>query len=115
MYCKKCGAKTENETNICVDCEKIGNNEFNIKISRPSAMGFAVKLHVTVDDIEFDLASNDEKVFNLTEGVHTVKYKVWCRREHQVDVSIEKGKLCHVIFKYDALWGGFKISKKSVL
>ena len=51
----------------------------------------------------------------LKEGVHTVKYNIWCRREHSVDVTIEKGKVCKVIFKYDALWGGFKVDKKSVL
>lgn len=115
MFCENCGTKIENGKNACVNCGKEVVSDFNLKISRSGVMGFAVKLHITVDDIEFDLAANDERVLNLSEGVHTVKYNIWCRREHQVDVIIEKDKVCQVIFKYDALWGGFKVSKKSIL
>lgn len=116
MFCGNCGTKLENGENVCSKCGQAVGDEFNVKISRPGAiMGFAVKLHITVDDIEFDLAASDEKTLNLTEGVHTVKYNIWCRREHEVNITVEKGKVCQVIFKYDALWGGFKVSKKSVL
>lgn len=116
MFCSNCGTKIESNETTCPSCgTKVGEN-FNLKISRPGkVMGFAVKLHITVDDIEFDLAANDEHVLNLSNGVHTVKYNIWCRREHSVDVTIEDGKVCNVIFKYDALWGGFKVSKKSTL
>lgn len=116
MFCENCGTKMENGENVCNKCGSEARNSFNLKISRPGAiMGFAVKLHIMIDDIEFDLAAKDEKTLNLSEGVHIVKYKIWCRREHSVNVTIEKGKVCHVIFTYDALWGGFKVSKKSVL
>ncbi len=116
MFCSKCGTKIIDGETICHNCGEKASEEFNLKVSRPGAiMGFAVKLHITIDDIEFDLAANDERTLNLSEGVHTVKYNIWCRREHEVQVTIEKEKMCHVIFKYDALWGGFKVSKKSIL
>lgn len=116
MFCSNCGASVDTSSDVCPSCNKKLTGEFNLKISRPGkVMGFAVKLHVTIDNIEFDLAANDERVLNLSNGVHTVKYNIWCRREHSVDVTIEDGKVAHVIFKYDALWGGFKVSKKSTL
>ena len=116
MFCENCGTKLENNEKVCKSCETKYKEGYNLKISRPGKiMGFAVKLHITVDDTEFDLAANDEKTLNLSEGIHTVKYNIWCRREHEVNVKIEKDKICEVIFKYDALWGGFKISKKSIL
>lgn len=116
MFCSSCGAKMSAKDDKCPSCGESSAGAFNLKISRPGKiMGCAVKLHVTVDDIEFDLSANDEKVLTLSKGVHTVKYNIWCRREHSVDVTIEDGKVCHVIFSYDALWGGFKVSKKSTL
>ncbi len=100
----------------CPSCGMRINEEFNLKISRPGKVfGVAVKLHITVDDTEFDLAANDERLLKLSKGVHTVKYNIWCRREHSVDVTIEDDKICNVIFTYDALWGGFKVNKKSTL
>ena len=116
MFCSECGAKMENTQDTCPSCGKKKGREFNLKISRPGKiMGFAVKLHITVDNIEFDLAANDEKTLKLNNGVHTIKYNIWCRREHSIDVTIADGKVCNVIFVYDALWGGFKVSKKSTL
>lgn len=116
MFCSNCGTKLSNNENICPSCGTANEQSFNLKISRPGKfVGCAVKLHITIDDIEFDLAANDEKTLTLSEGVHTVKYNIWCRREHSVDVTVAAGKVCHVIFTYDALWGGFKVNKKSVL
>ena len=116
MFCTNCGTKIENDETICKSCNQEIKSDYNLKVSRPGKiMGCAVKLHITIDDIEFDLAANDEKTLNLNEGVHIVKYNIWCRREHEVNVKIEKGKVCEVIFKYDALWGGFKVSKNSIL
>lgn len=115
MFCSNCGTKIENKTGVCPSCGTLAS-EGNLKISRPGKiMGCAVKLHITVDDIEFDLGAGSSKELNLSAGVHTVKYNIWCRREHSVDVTIEDGKVCDVIFVYDALWGGFKVSKKSTL
>jgi len=116
VFCESCGAKIGKDEKTCKSCGKEIVNDCNLIVSRPGKiMGCAVKLHITVEDTEFDLAAGGEQMVKLKEGVHTVKYNIWCRREHSVDVTIEKGKVCKVIFKYDALWGGFKVDKKSVL
>lgn len=115
MFCESCGEKLESKDAVCKACGS-KNGEYNLVISRPGKIfGFAVKLHITIDDIEFDLAANEERFLKLSKGVHTVKYNIWCRREHSIDVSLEDGKNAKVIFIYDALWGGFKVSKKSTL
>lgn len=88
----------------------------NLIISRPGkVMGFAVELHITVDNQHYDLGAGNTINLKLNNGEYHIKYKIWCRAEHEVVVHIEDNKVCNVIFKYDALLGGFKVSKKSVL
>lgn len=117
MYCSKCGKEIKDDEKYCGSCGEItANNNYNLIISRPNkVMGCAVQLHVTIGDTEYELGAGREYKITLPKGSHVIKYKIWCRREHEVTVTIEDGKVCNVIFAYDALWGGFKISKKSVL
>ena len=118
MNCVKCGTKLEKDEFYCSKCgANIGTAEnANLVITRPGkVIGCAVKLMVTVDGVEYPLAAGGRLDLCLSEGVHNVKYNIWCRREKNVDVTIEKGKVASIIFTYDFIWGGFKVNKKSNL
>lgn len=116
MKCEKCGANVLNNEKFCGSCGAPVESDANLVLSRPgTVMGFAVQLHVTINDQEYDLGAGNTIKLKLNNGEYTVKYKIWCRREHEVVVNIEDNKVCEVIFEYDALWGGFKVSKKSIL
>lgn len=117
MFCGNCGKKLEDDEKYCANCGSItANNNYNLIISRPNkVMGCAVQLHVTIGDTNYELGAGNDYKITLPNGTYTIKYKIWCRREHEVNVTIEDNKVCNVIFAYDALWGGFKISKNSVL
>lgn len=117
MFCGSCGAELKDGEKFCASCG--AENEmadYNLEIIRPGKiMGCAVDLHVTIGDTQYELGAGKSFKIKLDNGEHTIKYKIWCRREHEVIVNIEDNKVCRVEFVYDALWGGFKISKKSVL
>lgn len=116
MFCPNCGNNVANNEKFCESCgSAIEVVDANVILSRPGAMGFAVKLHITIDDQEYDLGSSSSIKLKLSNGEYHVKYKIWCRREHEVVIHVLDNKVCEVIFNYDALWGGFKVSKKSVL
>ncbi len=116
MFCPNCGKELENSEKFCGSCgSSVEVSDANVILSRPGAMGFAVKLHVTIDEAEYDLSSGSTIKLKLKNGEYHVKYKIWCRREHEVVINVSDNKVCEVIFNYDALWGGFKVSKKSVL
>lgn len=83
---------------------------------KKSIWGCAIKMHINIDDVEkFELSNNEAKEVDLTKGEHTVKYKVWNRREKSVVINAKDGKEYKILFKYDPLWGGFKIAKESVI
>lgn len=83
---------------------------------KKSIWGCAIKMHITIDDLEkFDLGNNETKEIDLTKGEHIVKYKVWNRRNKEVIINAEDGKEYTLSFKYDPLWGEFKIGKDSIL
>lgn len=117
MFCENCGAKIEGLEKFCGGCgNPVEISDINLIISRPGTfMGFAVDLHVTIENQEYDLSAGSTIKLKLNNGEYHVKYKIWCRREHEVVVHIEDNKICEVIFEYDALWGGFKVSKSSIL
>lgn len=117
MFCGSCGNKLNNGDTFCGSCGKrIENQQYNLIISRPGTVaGFAVKLHIDINGNMYELGAGETINLNLPVGVYKVKYKIWCRREHEVEVHVEDGKIASVIFEYDALWGGFKVSKNSNL
>lgn len=116
MNCKSCGEKITEPSKFCASCGAEILDDANLILSRPgTVMGFAVQLHVTINDQEYDLGAGSTIKLKLNNGEYHVKYKIWCRREHEVVIHVEDNKVCEVIFNYDALWGGFKVSKKSVL
>lgn len=116
MECENCENELKATDTFCESCGTKVSSDNNLIISRPGKFaGAAVALHITIDDMEFDLRAGEEKGLRLANGAHVVKYKIWCRREHEVTVNIEDNKVCSIIFKYDALWGGFKVAKNSVL
>ena len=118
MYCGNCGTPLNN--GICPRCSSMNNmqvnNQNNLMISRPGTfMGFAVKLDVTVNGQLVKLGAGDTFYFAVPFGPCVVKYKFWCRREKEVFINVQPNRGYSVIFKYDALWGGFKISDESIL
>lgn len=118
MFCGNCGNKLNNGDTFCGTCgTKVENvQDYNLTISRPgTVMGFAVKLHIDINDESYELGAGDTINLNLPVGEYVVKYKIWCRKEHDVTVRVENGKNASIIFEYDALWGGFKVSKDSNL
>ncbi len=117
MNCKNCGNSLNEGEVFCGNCGvSVNNEEVNLVISRPGkVMGCAVQLHIDLDGASYDLGAGQDIKLTLGKGAHVIKYKVWCRSEHEVTVNIEDNKVCQVIFSYDALLGGFKVSKKSVL
>ncbi len=83
---------------------------------KKSVWGCAIKMHIDIDESEkFDLSNNEEKEVDLTKGEHIIKYKVWNRREKSIVIKAEEGKEYAMIFKYDPMWGGFKLAKESVV
>lgn len=85
-------------------------------IRKKSIWGCAIKVHIDIDESEkFDLSNNEAKEVDLTKGEHTIKYKVWNRRSKTVVINAQDGKEYKILFKYDPLWGGFKLDKKSII
>lgn len=116
MFCSNCGNKLESDALFCGECGSKVLGDYNLIVSRPgTVMGFAVSLHVEVADKSFDLNAGNSVNLKLEPGTYKLTYKIWCRRLQSVDVVIEEGKISSVIFEYDALWGGFKVSKSSNL
>ena len=120
MFCVNCGKEVND--NFCTACGTPVNGgvssfgQCNLEISRPDAFwGFAAKLNVTVDGNVYTLYAGQKININIAPGLHEVKYKIWCRREQRVTVSAMAGGNYSVIFVYDWLWGGFKVSPTSKL
>lgn len=91
-------------------------NQSLLTITRINSFaGVAVKIALTVDGYQYDLANNSTLSFNLTPGNHVITYKVWCRRLKTVNINAVPGNNYSIIFKPDLLWGGFKISNDSKL
>ncbi len=92
------------------------NENGNLTISRKKSFcGMAIDIHIEVDQEKFNLSNGQAKSLNIDVGEHIIKYKVWNRREKSVTLNVESNKQYKINFKYDALWGGFKIAKDSVL
>lgn len=119
MFCTKCGSKVEGR--FCSSCgspvEDNNLQQNNLIIERvKGVMGVAINIDITVDNSNIIKLPNGSKLtYNLEPGVHTITYKVWCRRQKDVSINVEPGKNYYIKFVYDPLWGGFKISKDSIL
>ena len=123
MFCPKCGYALKGNDAFCPSCglNINGNSQpsvtnTNLVIARPGkVMGCAINLKITVNGTEVKLGAGDTLNFNMPVGPCSVKYKFWCRREKEVLINIQSGRQYSVIFKYDPLWGGFKIGKDSII
>ena len=119
MFCPKCGNNLNDNAVFCGSCgASINANpaDNNLTISRPGKlMGAAIKISVSINGVETKIGAGETHSFKLTPGMAVIKYKVWCRREKEVTINVQEGKQYSIIFKYDPLWGGFKVSKKSIL
>ena len=119
MFCTNCGSAVEG--NFCSKCgskiESKNLEQGNLVIERKSnVIGCAININISIDNGNIiNLASGSKLVFNLKPGQHQISYKVWCRRKKEVSINIVDGKNYYLKFSYDILWGGFKISKDSVL
>ena len=92
------------------------NNQVSLSVVRPNSfIGSAVKIDITIDNYPYQLANDKTLTFNLVPGHHVITYKVWCRRLKTVEIDAVAGKSYSIIFKPDLLWGGFKLSKDSIL
>lgn len=88
----------------------------NVIIARKKGFaGVAIDIHLTIDEEHYNLKNGQELKFTLSEGEHIIKYKVWNRREKSITLQIVPDKEYKILFKYDALWGGFKLDKSSIL
>ncbi|MBR3523939.1 MAG: zinc-ribbon domain-containing protein [Bacilli bacterium] len=119
MYCPKCGNYVEDGAQFCNNCglaqtpTTVSNN---LIISRPGKlMGAAINITVNINGVETKIGAGDVVGFNLSPGMAVIKYKVWCRREKEVTINVVPGRNYSIIFKYDPLWGGFKIGKDSII
>lgn len=116
MYCKYCGKEINENAEFCIHCGSKLKGETNLLISRPGKiMGCAVKLGVVINGNEMALKAGETINVYLNEGPNKIVYRIWCRRDKEVTINVEPGKKYTLIFKYDPLWGGFKVSKKSIL
>ena len=118
MYCGNCGSLLNN--GVCPKCSNMNNMQNNVPpnlmISRPGTfMGFAVKLDVYVNGQLVKLGAGDTFYFTVPYGQCVVKYDFWCRRAKEIVINVQPNRNYSVIFKYDALWGGFKVSDESIL
>ena len=121
MFCPKCGNNVSEGAAFCNNCGTqvsgaVNPANNNLIISRPGKfIGVAVDLRVIINGVEVKLGAGETMGFNLSPGMAVIKYKIWCRREKEVVINVQTGRQYSIIFKYDALWGGFKIGKESVL
>ena len=131
MFCPRCGTQCSDTDKFCIGCgnilevsqPQINNQVFiaptgkcTLQIKRDTMMGFLVDLTVTInDDKQYSIDTGEGVTLDLFPGTYVIKYKVWNRREQSVTLNAKNGGNYKLLFGYDALWGGFKVSKKSVL
>ena len=70
---------------------------------------------MTLDGQPFQLSNGQQLIYSLVPGIHTITYKLWCRREKTVQINVVAGGQYLIDFTADWLWGGFKLSKNSKL
>ena len=91
------------------------NNGTLVVNRKNSFVGIAINIAMTLDGQPFQLSNGQQLAYSLVPGVHTVTYKVWCRRKKTVEVNVVAGGQYLIDFTPDWLWGGFKLSKNSKL
>ena len=119
MFCNNCGtpvnSQSENLSNIQEVSMQSNNNGLLVVNRKNSFVGIDVNIAMTIDGSPFQLCNNQQFSFSLTPGVHTITYKVWCRRTKTVQINVVPGGNYLIDFVADWLWGGFKLSKNSKL
>ncbi len=95
----------------------VNSNEVGtLCINRPNFfVGCLIDIELTVDGYPYRLSNGGQLLFNLTPGSHVITYKVWCRRTQTVNVFVQPRCNYLIDFQCDWLWGGFKLSNKSIL
>ena len=73
--------------------------------------GFAVKLPIYVNGIEYKVGNGEGFELDLVPGLYYITWKFWCRRDQSIQINVMPGNYYVVEFKPDYLWGGFKLSK----
>ena len=113
MKCFNCNNDVSIKTAFCTNCGVNLKKTINLTISSPGKyMGFAIKLKIYVNDEEVLIGAGETINLNMPVGPCNIRYKFWCRREKNVTIYVVPDKTYSVVFKYDPIWGGFKISKK---
>jgi hypothetical protein len=127
MFCSNCGNPLNGGVcNICggdlnsnqesVQTVNQGNVGGTLLVKRPNSfIGIAINIDLTIDGYAYKVANDQQLTFNLTPGVHTITYKVWCRRLKTVQLNVVAGGNYYLEFAVDWLWGGFKLSKNCKL
>ncbi len=90
-----------------------GNNGVVVIKRKNSFVGIAINIDLTLDGYPYKISNDQTMSFTLTPGVHTITYKVWCRRLKTVQINAVPGGNYFIEFTPDWLWGGFKLSKNS--
>ena len=116
MICFNCHNELLGSEAFCTKCGVNLNNAINLTLRRPGKFfGCAVKLDISINGIKYKLGAGEVLNVIVPTGNCTIRFDFWCRREKEVFLNIEPGKKYDVVFKYDALLGGFKIAKESKL
>lgn len=107
-FCTNCGAPIST-TNILA-------NTGHLSIKRKGQiMGFAVNVHVKINEVPYELGAGQKIDLDLAPGTYRITYKIWCRREKEVIINIVAGNNYLIDLVYDPLWGGFKLGANSKL
>lgn len=112
-FCTKCGNRFP-QTNL--DAQQLSNNTGKLVIRRKNkVMGFAIKIHITINGVKYELGAGENIILNLAPGTYLLAYGIWCRSDEVITINITPGNDYLIDFVYDPLWGGFKIGKDSKL
>ena len=126
-FCTQCGTKSDGG-NFCTKCGNALQSQVNtisqiqttstgclVLERKGKVMGFAVKIHIKINGIDYELGAGENITLNLVPGLYQISYGVWCRSDEVIAINIVSGNNYLIDFVYDPLWGGFKIGKNSKL
>ena len=114
--CNVCSGALNNAQGATVVPVNQNNTGGTLLVKRPNSfIGIAINIDLTIDGYAYKLGNDQQLAFTLTPGVHTITYKVWCRRLKTVQVNVVAGGNYFLEFAVDWLWGGFKLSKNCKL
>lgn len=118
-FCIKCGAQlTNNMQQLAYQTpvQQLPINTGRLILNRKDKiMGAAVKIHIKINGVAYELSAGKNITLDLAPGMYQIAYGMWCRSDEMIAINIVPGNQYLIDFVYDPLWGGFKIGKESKL